>query len=81
MKLLLIFLLWCGFNAKPHDDSGNITKDSKDVLEDSKSDIYSSKDSKDILAYPQEVPNPLDRIELQWQPTIINPPKVTNVDP
>ncbi len=81
MKLLLIFLLWWGFNAKPHDSSSNIIKDSKAVLEDSKSGLYSSKDAKDILAYPQELPNPLDRIELQWQPTIINPPKVTNVDP
>jgi len=49
------------------------------VVESSKSGLS----SKDAIEMPEMIvfPNPLDRIDLQWQPPIINPPKLTNVDP
>lgn len=58
------------------------------VVESSKSG-YSSKSAKEPIPELLEMPvfpNPLDRIELQWQPPIIhppiiNPPEITNVNP
>lgn len=50
--------------------------DSKSGLSDK--DGYSAKGE---LIEPPVIPNPLDRIELQWQPPIIRPPHISNVDP
>lgn len=60
--------------AKVVDDSSPIEESAKSGL--------SAKDglSKDCL-YEEELPNPLDRIIVIWNPPIINPPHITNVNP
>jgi hypothetical protein len=54
------------------------------VVEASAKSGLSDKDgysTKGELIEPPVFPNPLDRIDLQWQPTIIRPQVMTNVDP
>jgi hypothetical protein len=76
-------ILW-GINHPP-----KFTKEELDIMpteelfDDSKSGL-SDKDGYSVkgeLIEAPVIPNPLDRIELQWQPPIIRPPHISNVDP
>lgn len=68
------------------ESDDGVMSSSKDALGDSKSGMYSSKDSKGVII-EEYIGNPLDRPILIWGPPFpiphqpICPPKVTDVDP
>lgn len=57
------------------------TVESTEIVDDSKSGLSSKGGMSKDCIYDEPLPNPLDRIVIQWNPPIINPPKVTDVDP
>lgn len=59
--------------SEEFDDAKAVIGDAKDVIDD-------SKDAKAVIG-PPEYDLLMDRLHIQWQPPIIHPPSVTEVNP
>ncbi len=72
-KIVFVLVFVCGFF---------FFKKIEKAKDDSKSGMSAKDPIPELLITPAfQGPNPLDRPYIQWNPPIINPPPITNVNP